>query len=122
MPLLAIDLNGNSAWVPDFSGLYCILVSLACLAHLPRAWSRQAVGSGVWSLTLALLAAVAAAFRIVTLTAYLHDPHLVKVSLAELVILLAAAALVAPDAARAQTASPAPPYPPASDPTIMTTA
>ena len=65
----------------------------------------------MWSLTLALLAAVAAAFRIVTLTAYQHDPHLIKVSLAELVILVAAAALVAPDAARAQTATPAPPYP-----------
>ena len=65
----------------------------------------------MWSLTLTLLAAVAAAFRIVTLTAYLHDPHLLKVSLAELVILVAAAALVAPDAARAQAAAPAPPYP-----------
>ena len=68
-------------------------------------------GSGVWSLTLALLAAVAGAYRIVTLSAYLHDPHLIRVSLAELLILAAAAALVAPDAARAQAATPAPPYP-----------
>jgi hypothetical protein len=110
-PVLALEATGNSAWLPDFSGLCCLLVALACLAHVPRAWSRQAVSSGVWSLTLALLAAVAGAFRIVTVSDYLHDPHLLKVSLAELVILVAAAALVAPDAARAQAATPAPPYP-----------
>ncbi len=111
-PLLALQATGNSAWLPDFSGLCCILVSLACLAHAPRAWSRQAAGTGLWSLTLVLLAAVAAAYRIVTLTDYLNDPHLINVSLAELLIMLAAVALVAPDAARAQTATPAPPpYP-----------
>ncbi len=109
VPLLAIQATGNSAWVPDFSGLCCILLALACLAHAPRAWSRQAAGSGVWSLTLTLLAAVAGAYRIITLSGYLHDPHLIKVSLAELLILAAAAALVAPDAARAQAATPAPP-------------
>ena len=42
---------------------------------------------------------------------YRDDPHLIAVSLTELVILLATAALVAPDAARAQAATPAPPYP-----------
>jgi hypothetical protein len=111
-PLLALQVTGNFAWLPDFSGLCCILVSLACLAHAPRARSRQANGSGVWSLTLVLLAAVAGAYRIVTLTGYLHDPHLINVSLAELLIVLAAVALVAPDAARAQAATPAPPpYP-----------
>jgi len=109
VPLLAIQATGNSAWVPDFSGLCCLLVALACLAHAPRAWSRQAASSGVWSLTLTLLAAVAGAYRIITLSGYLHDPHLIKVSLAELLILAAAAALVAPDAARAQAATPAPP-------------
>ena len=109
-PVLALQATGNSAWLPDFSGLCCILVSLACLAHAP--WIRSRPGSGVWSLTLSLLAAVAAAYRIVTLTDYLRDPHLINVSLAELLILLAAVALVAPDAARAQTATPAPPpYP-----------
>ena len=56
-----------------------------------------------------LLAAVAGAYRIITLSDYLNDPHLIKVSLAELVILAAAAALVAPDAARGQTGTPAPP-------------
>jgi hypothetical protein len=97
---------------PDFSGLCCILVSLACLAHAPRAWSGPAAGTGLWSLTLVLLAAVAGAYRIVTLTDYLNDPHLISVSLAELLIVLVAVALVAPDAARAQTATPAPlPYP-----------
>jgi hypothetical protein len=109
-PLLALQATGNSAWLPDFSGLCCILVALGCLAHTP--WIRSRPGSGVWSLTLALLAAVAAAYRIVTLTDYLNDPHLINVSLAELLILLVAVALVAPDAARAQTATPAPPpYP-----------
>ena len=110
-PVLALLATGNSAWLPDFPGVCCILAALACLAHAPRAWSRQAGGSGVWSLTLTLLAAVAGVFRIVTLTAYQHDPHLIAVSLTELLILVAAAALVAPDAARAQAATPAPPYP-----------
>jgi hypothetical protein len=110
-PVLTLLATGNSAWLPDFPGLCCLLAALACLAHAPRAWSRQAAGSGVWSLTLTLLAAVAGANRIVTLTGYLHDPHLIKVSLAELLILVAAAALVAHDAARAQKATPAPPYP-----------
>jgi hypothetical protein len=108
-PLLAAQATGNSAWLPDVAGQCCLLAALACLVHAPRACSRRATGSGVWSLTLALLAAVAGAYRIVTLTAYQHDPHLIKVSLAELVILAAAAALVAPDAARAQAATPAPP-------------
>jgi hypothetical protein len=111
-PLMALQATGNSAWLPDFPGLCCILVSLACLAHAPRAWSRQAAGTGPWSLTLVLLAAVAGAYRIATLTDYLNDPHLISVSLAELLIVLAAVALVAPDAARAQAATPAPPpYP-----------
>ena len=111
VPLLVLQATGNSAWLPDFPGLCCILVALACLAHAPRAWSRQAGGTGLWSLALVLLAAVAGANRILTLTAYRHDPHLIAVSVAELLILLAAAALVAPDAARAQTATPAPPHP-----------
>jgi len=73
---------------------------------------RQAAGTGLWSLTLVLLAAVAGAYRIVSLTDYLNDPHLISVSLAELLILLVAVALVAPDAARAQATTPAPPlYP-----------
>src|ERR1700723_3667897 len=97
-PLLALQATGNSAWLPDFSGLCCILVSLACLAHAPRARSRQIAGTGLRSLTLVLLAAVAGAYRIVTLTGYLHDPHLITVSLAELLIVAAAAALIAPDA------------------------
>jgi hypothetical protein len=111
VPLMVAQATGNLAWVPDFPGQCCLLVALACLVHVPRAWSRRAAGSGVWSLTLVLLAAVFGAYRIATLGGYVHDPHLIKVSLAELVILAAAAALVAPDAARAQAAAPAPPYP-----------
>ncbi len=110
VPLLALQATGNSAWLPDLSGLCCLLVALACLAHTP--WIRSRPGSGVWSLTLALLAAVAAAYRLASLNDYLHDTHLIDVSLAELLILVVAAALVAPDAARARTATPAPPpYP-----------
>ncbi len=109
VPLLAVQATGNSAWLPDSSGLFCVLVALACLAHAPRAWYRQSAGSGVWSLTLTLLAAVAGAYRIASISDYLHDPHLIYVSLAELLILVAAVALVAPDAARAQTPMPAPP-------------
>jgi hypothetical protein len=109
VPVLALLATGNSAWVPDFSGLCCILVALACLARAPRAWSGQASGSGVWSLALTLLGAVAGAYRIITLSGYLNDPHLIKVSLAELLIMAAAVALVAPDGARAQAATPAPP-------------
>jgi len=63
----------------------------------------------VWSLALTLLAADAGAIRIFSLTGYLHDPHLIQVSLAELLILVIAVSLVAPDAARAQAATPAPP-------------
>jgi hypothetical protein len=109
---MALQVTGNFAWLPDFPGLCCLLAALGCLAHAPRARSRQADGSGVWSLTLVLLAGVAGAYRIVTLTDYLHDPHLISVGLAELLIVLAAVALVAPDAARALAATPAPrPHP-----------
>jgi len=112
VPLLALRLTGNSEWVPDFSGLYCMLVALACVAHAPRAWSRQAASSGVWSLTLFLLAVDAGAYRMFSIADYLHDPHLITVSLAELLILVAAVSLVAPDAARAQAGrSEPPPYP-----------
>ena len=110
VPLLALQATGNGAWVPDFPGLCCILLSVACLAHAPRAWSRKAASSGVWSLTLALLAVIAALLRIVSIGDYLHDPHLISVSLAELLILADAAALVAPDAAHAATPAPQP-YP-----------
>jgi hypothetical protein len=109
-PLLAAQVTGNSAWLPDFPGLCCILVSLACLAYAPRARSRDAAGTGLWSLTLVLLAAVAGAYRMVTLTDFLHNPHLMNVSLAELLIVLVAVVLIAPDAVRAQTATPVP-YP-----------
>jgi hypothetical protein len=109
VPLMALQATGNSAWLPDFPGLYCVLVALACLAYALRAWSRQAAGWGVWSLALTLLAADAGAYRIFSLTDYLRDPHLIQVSLAELLILVIAVALIAPGAARAQAATPAPP-------------
>jgi hypothetical protein len=59
-----------------------------------------------------LLAAVTAVNRIVTIPDYVHDPHLIAVSLSELLIVLATVVLIAPDAAQAQRATPAPPpYP-----------
>ena len=108
VPVMVIEATGNQAWLPDSAGLGCFVVSLACLAHAPRALSRsrRAAGSGARPLALALLAAVAGAWRIVTLGNYAHDPHLIRVSLAELLILLVAVAVVAPDAARAQMPSP----------------
>lgn len=114
VPVTVLQATGNQAWLPDSAGLGCLVVSLACLAHAPRALSRsrRAPGSGTWSLALTLLAAVAGAWRVVTLGIYVHDPHLINVSLAELLILVAAVALVVPDAARAQAPTPpAPPYP-----------
>jgi hypothetical protein len=112
LPVLVVQAAGDSAWLPDFSGLCCFLVALGCLAHAPRIWSRRGANPGVGSLALVLLAAVAAAYRIISLSDYLSRPHLMTVSGAELLILLAAAALVAPDAVRAQSAMPAPPlYP-----------
>jgi hypothetical protein len=108
LPLLVLQVTGNGAWVPDFPGLCCLVVSLLCLAQAPRAWSRRSAGSGAWSLTLMLLAVVAAAFRIVSIGDYLQDRHMIAVSVAELLILAAASALVAPDAARTGTATPAP--------------
>jgi hypothetical protein len=112
VPPMALEATGNGAWVPDFSGLCCVLVALACLAHAPRAWSRKAAASGVWSLTLTLVAADAGAYRVFSLYDYRHDPHLIAVSLVELLILAVAVALVAPDSARAPTATPAPPLQP----------
>jgi hypothetical protein len=111
VPLMVIQATGNQAWLPDSAGLACLAVSICCLAHAPRALSRSrpAAGSGVWSLALTLLATAAGAYRIITLGSYVSDPHLIKVSLAEMLILMTAAALVIPDAARAQTAAPAPP-------------
>jgi hypothetical protein len=108
VPLTALELTGHSAWVPDISGRCCILVSLLCLFHALRVRSGRP-GPGVWSLTLVLLAAVTALYRITSLALYWQDRHLIEVGLVELLILAVAVALVVPDAARSQTAMPAPP-------------
>ena len=106
-PILAVELTGHGNWVPDTPGLGCLLVALLCVAQAPRAWSRRP-GTSVWSLTLMLLAALAGLDRIATLPFYL-DPHIIKIVSVQLLILMAAVALVAVDASRAQTAVPSPP-------------
>jgi hypothetical protein len=113
VPVAVLQATGNQSWLPDSAGLGCLVIGAACLAHAPRALSRsrRAVSSGAWSLALTLLAAVTAAWRIVTLGNYTGSPHLMGVSLVELLILLAAAALVIPDAARAQAPAPATSHP-----------
>jgi hypothetical protein len=113
VPELAAIAAGHQDWVPDLPGLSCIVVAILCLAHAPRALSGRA-GTGVWSLSLLLVAVAAGVYRIASLGDYwqghyLQDHHLIHVGLAESLILLAAVALVAPDAARAQTVLPAPP-------------
>jgi hypothetical protein len=107
VPVLAAELSGHAAWVPDEAGQCCLLVSLVCLFHAARVWAGRG-GTGVWSLTLMLAAAVTALYRIITLPLFLQDPHLIKVGLVELLILVVAVALVAPDAVRSQSATPAP--------------
>jgi hypothetical protein len=108
LPALAAELSGRVAWVPDVAGRCCLLVSLLCLFQALRVWLGRP-GTGVWSLTLVLLAAVAGLYRISSLPLFLQDGHLIKVGLVELLILAVAAALVAPDAVRSQTALPTPP-------------
>jgi hypothetical protein len=108
VPALAAEVSGHVAWVPDVAGRCCVLVSLLCLVHALRVWSGRP-GTGVWSLTLVLLAGITGLYRVTSLSLFVHDGHLIKVGLVELLILAAAAALVAPDAVRSQEAMPAPP-------------
>jgi hypothetical protein len=106
VPVLWAELSGHAAWVPDVAGRCCLLLAGVCLFHAARVWSGRA-GAGVWSLTLLLLAAVTGLYRLISLPPFAQDPHLIKVDLVELLILAVAAALVAPDAIRSQTAAPA---------------
>jgi hypothetical protein len=110
VPVLAVDVT-RYAHLLDFAGLGCILVTLACLAHAPGARSGRAGDSGVWSLTLILLATVAGIYRIAALGDYLHDPPMIAVGVVQLLVMAAAVALVAADGVRSQTAIPAPPHP-----------
>jgi hypothetical protein len=106
VPVLWAELSGHAAWVPDVSGRCCLLLAVVCLFHAVRVWSGR-TGTGVWSLTLLLLAAVTGLYRLISLPAIGQDPHLIKVGLVELLILAVAAGLVAPDAVRSQAAVPA---------------
>lgn len=89
---------GHDNWVPGAPGLFCALVALACLVHARTAHSSAT--SGMWSLTLMLLAADIGLLRIFTLGIYPNDPRMIGIGLVELAVMVAAAALVAPDALR----------------------
>jgi hypothetical protein len=108
VPWLSLQLTGHGAWLPDNFGLCCLLVALACLAHVPRAWSSRA-DTGAWSMALILLAVIIGLERVTSLGFYPNDPHLAHVGVAELLIMGAAAVLVIPDAVRAPAALPVPP-------------
>jgi hypothetical protein len=95
VPLLAVEFTGHDGWVPGAPGLFCVLVAVACLVHAVR--SRTRATSGLWSLTLMLLAADVGLLRIFTLGVYPNDPRMIWIGLLELAVLAAAAALVAPD-------------------------
>jgi hypothetical protein len=105
-------------WIVVFVALVLGHYRAARVIAVPRAWSSRA-GTGVWSLTLVLLAAVAGTYRIISLGDYAQDPHLIfyrqgphliAVGLAELLILAVAAALAAPftDSPRSPTGLPRP--------------
>jgi hypothetical protein len=87
VPVIALQGSGDASWL-DRPGLYCILVTIACLAHALSGRSRRSTGSGEWSLALILLAAAAGSYQIVGLV---DDPHLLTAGLPELLVLAAAA-------------------------------
>jgi hypothetical protein len=109
VPPFVIQVTDSAMALRDPAGLFCILIAAAGLLRLLLAWSGRTKHGSPWSLTLTLLAAVTGAYRIASISDYWHDPHLIRVSLVELLILAAAAALVVPDAARTQAATPVPP-------------
>jgi len=85
--VIALQASGDASWL-NRPGLYCILVTIACLAHALSARSRRNAGSGEWSLALILLAGAAGSYQIVGLV---DDPHLLTAGLPELLVLVAAA-------------------------------
>jgi len=105
MPLLAVQISGHGSSLPDWPGMCCILVALGCLVHAPRARSGRVTGTGVWSLTMILLAGLAAVQRIASLADYVNDPHMARLGVAELFVMLVAAAFVVEDGVRAQASA-----------------
>lgn len=84
--VIALQASGDASWL-NRPGLYCILVTIACLAHALSARSRRNAGSGEWSLALILLAGAAGSYQIVGLV---DDPHLPAAGVTELLILAVA--------------------------------
>lgn len=87
VPVIAVQASGAATWL-DQPGLYCILVTLACLAHAPVVRAHRSVGSGEWPLALVLLAA-AGIYQIASLAAH---PYLLTVGTAELLVMALAVA------------------------------
>jgi hypothetical protein len=93
VPWLTLQLTGNSAWLPDDFGLCCLLVALACLAHVPKAWSSRS-GMGTWSLPLTRLAAVVGLERLTGTKAYdIRDPLAISISGTTWAVVITAAPL-----------------------------
>ena len=89
VPVIAVQASGNASWL-DQPGLFCILVTLACLAHALVVRAHQNADSGQWSLTLILLAAATGIYQVVSLAAYQHR---LAAGVTELLVMAAAVAV-----------------------------
>lgn len=89
VPVIAVQASGDASWL-DQPGLFCILVTLACLAHALVVRAHQNADSGQWSLTLILLAAATGIYQVVSLAAYQHR---LAAGVTELLVMAAAVAV-----------------------------
>jgi hypothetical protein len=89
VPVIAVQASGDVNWL-DRPGLYCILVTVACLAHALAVRAHPSPDSGQWSLTLILLAVAICFYQIASLAV---DPHLLTAGVVELLVMSAAVAV-----------------------------
>jgi hypothetical protein len=89
VPVIAIQASGRVSWL-DRPGLFCVLVTLACLTHALVVRGRPGTASRQWSLTLILLAAATGIYQIASLAV---DPHLLAAGVTELLVMAAAVAV-----------------------------
>lgn len=101
VPLLLIRRAIKATGLLDWPGPCCMVLAGASLWHLPRVWFSQAHPTSSRSLTLALLAVVTFALRVVTLGEHLHHSRLVIVGVSEAIAVLAIGLALSADAARA---------------------